>query len=130
MHAADRQAAQVGVGREVGDQRLKGGTLGVGRCGDVVLQHVKQHRKILSLRLRVERCGAGLGVGVDDGEVDLVLFGAHVEEQLVDLVHDFGRARVGAVDLVDDQYHRQLGGQRLAQHEAGLGEWALGGIHQ
>jgi hypothetical protein len=57
---------------------------------------------------------ARLGVGVDDGELDLLEVGVEVEEQLVDLVDDFLDAGVGPVDLVDDQDHRQLRLQGLA----------------
>ena len=34
-----------------------------------------------------------------------MLVGVEVEEQLVDLVDDLGHARVGAIDLVDDEDH-------------------------
>jgi hypothetical protein len=37
---------------------------------------------------------------------------------------------IRAVDLVDDQDDRQLGLQRLAQHEAGLRERALAGVDE
>ena len=36
----------------------------------------------------------------------------------------------GPVDLVHHEHHRQAGLERLAQHEAGLGERALGGVHE
>ena len=78
----------------------------------------------------LERGPARLGVGVDDRELDLLLVGVEVEEQLVDLVDHLGDARVGPVDLVHHEDHRQPGLQRLAQHEAGLGQRALGGVDQ
>ena len=59
-------------------------------------------------------------VRVDDRELDLVLVGAEVDEQLVRLVDDLRDARVGPVDLVDDEDHRQVRFERLAQHEARL----------
>ena len=43
---------------------------------------------------------------------------------------DLGDAGVRAVDLVDHEDHRQLGLECLAQHEAGLGEWALAGVDE
>ena len=70
------------------------------------------------------------GHAVDDREVELVDVGVEVEEQLLHLVHDLGDAGVGPVDLVDDEDHRQLGLERLAQHEAGLGQRALGGVDE
>ena len=53
-----------------------------------------------------------------------------VHEELVGLVDDLGDAGVAAVGLVDDQDHRHVGVERLAQHEAGLGERALGGVDE
>ena len=73
---------------------------------------------------------AGPGVAVDDRELDLLLVGVEVEEQLVDLVDDVGDARVGPVDLVDDEDHRQLRLERLAQHEARLGQRPLAGVDE
>ncbi len=72
----------------------------------------------------------GLGVAVDDREVDLRLVGVEVEEQLVHLVDHLRHARVGAVDLVDDEDHRQARLERLAQHEARLRQRPLGGVDQ
>ena len=43
---------------------------------------------------------------------------------------DLGDAGVGPVGLVDHQDHRQMRGQRLAQHEAGLGQRALGRVDE
>ena len=59
-----------------------------------------------------------------------MLVGVEIEEQLVHLVDDLRDARVGAVDLVDHEDHRQLGLERLAQHEARLRQRPLGGVHQ
>ena len=67
---------------------------------------------------------------VDDREVELVDVGVEVEEQLLDVVDDLGDAGVGPVDLVDDEDHRQLRLERLAQHEAGLGQRPLGGVDE
>ena len=72
----------------------------------------------------------GPGVGEEDGEVDLVLVGVEVEEELLHLVDHLVDAGVGPVNLVDHQYHRQPGFEGLAQDETGLGEGALGRVHQ
>ena len=72
----------------------------------------------------------GLGVRVDDREVDLVLVGAEVHEQLVDVVEHLGRARIGAVDLVEGHDHRQAPRHRLLQDVAGLGQRTLGRIDE
>ena len=74
-----------------------------------------------------------LAGGVDDREVERVLAVVLVEqvhEQLVGLVDDLGDPGVAAVDLVDDQDDGHVGVERLAQHEAGLGERALGRVDE
>ncbi len=73
---------------------------------------------------------AGLRVRVDDRELDLLLVGVEVEEQVVHLVHDLVDARVRAVDLVHHEDHRQAPLERLAEHEAGLRQRALGRVHE
>ena len=80
--------------------------------------------------LRIEGGLARSGLGVHDGELDLVLVGVEVEEQLVYLVDDLGDAGVGTVDLVDDDHEGQSGLQGLAQHEAGLGPGSFRGVDE
>ena len=127
---AERQAAEVGRGVEVGDVRLQR-VVGVVLGRRDPLQHqVEQGGEVGSLDPLLERRPAGFGVGVDDREVDLVGVGVEVDEELVDLLDDLGDAGVGAVDLVDDEDHRQLRLQRLAQDEAGLRQRPLGGVDQ
>ena len=78
----------------------------------------------------LQRGASGPRVAVDDRELDLILVGVEVQEQLVDLIDDLGHAGVGAVDLVDDEDHRQARLQRLAQHEARLRQRALGRVDE
>ena len=70
------------------------------------------------------------GVGVEHREVELVLRGVEVDEEVIDLVEHLGGARVAAVDLVDDHDGRQPGLQGLLEHEARLGQGPLGGVHE
>ncbi len=60
----------------------------------------------------------------------VVEVGGDVEQQVVALGDHLGDAGVGTVGLVDHEDHRQVRGQRLAQHEAGLRQRALGGVDQ
>ena len=78
----------------------------------------------------VEGRGPGSRVRVDDRELDLVLVGAEVHEQLVDLVDDLGRAGVAPVDLVDRDDDRQPARHRLLEHVAGLRQRALRGVDE
>ena len=59
-----------------------------------------------------------------------MLVGVEVEEQLVGLVDDLGDAGVRPVDLVDHEDDRHLRLERLAQHEPGLRQRALGRVDE
>ena len=91
---------------------------------------LEQRAQVGALVALGQRRPAGLGVGVDDRELDLLLVGVEVEEQLVDLVDDLGDAGVGPVDLVDARGSPAAGLERLAQHEARLRQRALGGVDE
>ena len=60
----------------------------------------------------------------------VVEVGRDVEQQVVAGFDDLGDARVGPVRLVDDENHRKVRGQRLAQHEPGLRQRTLGRVDQ
>ncbi len=68
--------------------------------------------------------------GVEHGEVELGVVGAEGGEQVEHLGMDLVRAGVGAVHLVDHDDGVEAAGERLADHEFGLRENALGGVHQ
>ena len=124
---AEREPADVGRRVEVRDERLQRVALLVGRRGDVLEDEIEQRPEVGLERVGVgvERCATRLRVAVDDRELDLALVRVEVEEELVDLVHDGVDPRVGAIDLVDDEDHREARLERLAQHEPRLRQWAL-----
>jgi len=96
-----------------------------------VLDDRLEERPQVGARLRhVAGGGAGLGAGIDDREVELILRRVEIDEEVVDLVQHFLDARVGPVDLVDDDDRREAALERLAQHEAGLRQRPLRGVHQ
>ena len=130
MHPADGEAAEVGGGVEVGHDGLERGALLVVGGRDAVQDGLEQRLEVGALDALLGGGPAGPGAGVEDREVDLVLVGVEVEEQLLHLVDDLGDAGVGTVHLVDHQHDRQAGLQRLAEHEPGLGEGSLGGVDQ
>ena len=104
-------------------------------AGIVSLDDLEQRLEVGAVRAGAvlgtgQRGLPGLGLAVDDREVDLLLGGVEVEEQLVGLVDDLGDAGVGTVDLVDDEDDRHVLRERLAQHEAGLRQRALGGVDE
>jgi hypothetical protein len=130
LDAAQGEAAEVGRGVEVGDQRAEGVLGVVGRCRDVGEQQLEERAEVGPRRRQVERRRAGPGVAVDDGEVEVVVVVGQVEEERADLLDDLVDAGVGPVDLVDHEDHREVPLEGLAQHEPRLGEWALGRVDQ
>ncbi len=127
---AHGQAAEIGGAVEVGHQGLEWVPVLVGGGGDALHQQLEEGLQRRPLQLGVERRPAVPGVGIDDGELDLVVVGVEVEEQLVDLVDHMGHTGVGPVDLVDDQDDGEPGLERLAEHEAGLGLGPLRRVDQ
>ncbi len=65
-----------------------------------------------------------------DGEVDVVVLGVEVEEQLIRLVDHLVEPGIGPVDLVDHDHRRQVAGERLGQDVPGLRHRPLGGVDQ
>ena len=86
--------------------------------------------QILAPALDVGGSRAGLGVGVEHREIELLFLGVEVDKQVVDLVQHFLRARVGAVDLVDDDDRRQVRFERFAEHVTRLRQRAFAGVDQ
>ena len=79
---------------------------------------------------RVERGDAGPGVGVNHFEVELVLVGGQLQEEVLGHRQHDRDARARPVDLVDHQDRLQPDLQRLAQHELGLWHRAVDGVDQ
>ena len=129
--AADGEPADVVVVVEVVglELRRRVGLVRPGRAGLPTMVSNSGRRSAPGVG-EVARRGAGARVRVEDREVELLLVGAEVDEEAVDLVEHLGRARVGAVDLVeaDDGLEARL--ERLAEHEARLRQRALGGVDQ
>ncbi len=95
------------------------------------LQHqVEEGGEVGALFALLQRRPAGPGVRVDDRKVDLRLVGIEVEEELIDLIDHLADPGIGPIDLVHHQDHRQMGLERLAEHEARLGEGPLGGVDE
>ncbi len=128
--ATEREPSHVRIGVEVRHERLQ-------RMLRVVLGRRHRREQRLDERpeigrevVRREAGAAGARVAVDDRELDLRLVRVEVEEQLVHLVDDLLRARVVAVDLVDDEDDGQLRLQRLAQNEPRLRQRPLARVDE
>ena len=138
MDAQEGQPAQERRRVEVGDVGLERCALRVRRRRDGLQDRAEQRLEVGGVghaavgRLH-QRRAPGPRRGVDDREVERVLavvLVEEVEEQLVGLVDDLGDPRVRPVDLVDHEDHRQVGVQRLAQHEPRLRQRAFGGVDE
>ncbi len=130
---------------EVGDVGLQRVLVVVGGRRDVVEDRLEQRLEVVVVRqgavLRLVGARGAVAAGrVDDGhvedrvEVEVRVLVRHVgreaEEQVLALGHDLVDARVGAVGLVDQEDHGQLRLERLAEHEARLGQRALGRVDE
>ena len=73
---------------------------------------------------------AGFGDRVEHREIELVFVGVEIDEQIVDLVEHFGGARVGPVDLVDDDDGLQIRFERFHQNVTRLRQRAFARIDQ
>ena len=98
--------------------------------GDGADDGFKERLQVGAGRGGVSGGGAGFGHGVEDGELELRFVGVEIDEEVVDLVEDFLRARVGAVDFVDDDDGRQLGFERFGEDVARLRQRAFGCVDE
>ncbi len=128
--AADGDAAQVVARIEVRDQELQRRVERSHRRRHVLDDRVEQRPKIFARSGEVERRRPDPAVRVHDRKIELRLGRVEIDEEIEDLVEHFRRARVGAVDLVDDDDGRKAARERLAEHEARLRQRAFGGVDQ
>src|SRR6185437_1909467 len=128
--ARDAKAAEIVGVVEIGDLDLEwaGGVPGSGlQRGDDGFEERLQGG---AGGVERERGGAVLGIGVEHREIELILGGIEIDEQVVYLVENFLGAGIGTVDLVDDQDGGQLGFERLGENVPGLGQRAFRGVDQ
>jgi len=91
---------------------------------------VEQRREVGAGRTLVERGPAVQARGEDDREVELLLGGAQLVEQVEGGIDHVVGARAGAVDLVDHDDGLEAQRQRLLRDEAGLRHRAFHRIDQ
>ena len=129
-NAPDAEAPHVVVVIEVVDEDLeRQSRVAFGR------RHVRQDRleeraKVRGGILHRALCDAELADRVKDGKVDLLVARAEVAKEVENLVQDFVRAGVAAVDLVDHEDDREAELERLLEDEARLRKRTFGGIHE
>ena len=106
--SADGKAAEVIRCVEIRDQSLDRRLRVSRRCRNGVHDRIEQSGQVRTF-VRDADPGDGpahAGHRGDDWEVDVVILGIEVEEELIDLVGDFVRPGVGPVDLVDHHHRR------------------------
>ena len=128
--AADGDAAEIVAGVQVGDQHLQRRRRIALRRRHVLDDGVEERPQILAANGRIARGHPVARVRVQHRELDLVLGRVEIDEEVVDLVEHFLRARVGAVDLVQHDDGRQAAFERLPQHEPRLRQRAFGRVHE
>ncbi len=130
--ASDGEAAEVVGGVEVGDQRLERRVGVAGRGRDRVGDGVEDrgHVGVGPGHAHTQHRPALASDGRDDRELDVLVAGVEVEEELVDLVDHLVGARIAPVDLVDHHDRRQMAVQSLGEDVPRLGHRTLGGVDQ
>ena len=127
--ATEGDTTQVVAVVEIGNEHLEVIHVGLFRGGDVLRDRLVEglHRGALLVDLVLGK--AGLGARVDDGEIELLVRGMKLQEELKDHVEDLVGISVVAVDLVDNNDRLEAVLQRLLEHKFGLGLGAAEGIH-
>ena len=122
--AAGQDASEIGIGFQRGGEQAEGAFFHDRRRH--VLEDELEQRRQVGLRARgVDRHPAVAARAVEDGEVELLVAGVEVGEQIEDLVQHRVVALVGPVDLVDDDDGAQALLERLGDHELGLRQRSL-----
>ena len=106
-------------------------TIDIGsRRRDMRYNRFEQWCEVARAHLRI---AAGIAVasrGKDHREIELLVIGLQCDEQVEDFVEHFLGARIGAVDLVDDDNRAQAQSQSLAGNELCLRHRPFGGIDE
>src|SRR5208282_1950212 len=129
-NAGNGNPAKIVAVVEIRDQDLKRTVRVPLRSGDGVDYGFKQQTQVLARRSLMHGGGACLGIGVEDREIELLFLGVEINKEVVNLVENFLRTGVGAVDLVDDENRLQVGFECLAEHVTSLRQRAFTGVNQ
>src|SRR5712672_11020 len=101
-----------------------------GRRGDGFDDSLEERQEIFRVVADFAMGHAVACVGVDDGEIELVFGGVEIDEEIVDFVEHFLGASVGAINFVEHDDWRKLGGKGLLQNIASLRQRAFAGVNQ
>ena len=127
---ADRDPSHVVAPVDVGDEHVEGLVRLRERGRDVVEDGLEEGGHVLPLVAELVHHVPVAAGAEDDRRVELLLGGVELQQELLDLVVHLLRLGVLAVDLVDHDHDLKAVGERLAQHEAGLGLGPVVGVHE
>ena len=127
--AAREDAAEERVSGNRGGEEAESAFLNA-RDRDMIDDHLEQFVHVGSRVFVLLRHPAILGRAVEDREIELLVSGIEVREEVETLVDDFIRAALRLVDLVDGDDRLQADLQRLGDHELGLRHGAFRGVHE
>ncbi len=126
----DGQPADVVVVVQVGDEELERRLRIEARRRHGAHDLREERLQQLVRTVRSTPAPSRASVAVEHRELELLLGGVEVDEEVEDLVQHLTRPRVRAVDLVDHHDRRQPRLQRLAQHEPRLRQRPFARVHQ
>ncbi len=128
--AADREAARVVVVVEVADEDLERACRVAAGRRDLLEDHLEERRERLRVVLELALGDARAADRVERREIGLLVGRVEIAEEVEDLVEHLLRARVAAVDLVDDHDDREAELEALSEDEARLRQRALGRVDE
>jgi hypothetical protein len=130
LDAADGDAADVGRPVERRDEEPQRVVRPDVRRRHAVDERLEERAQVLAAILEVQRRPALPGRGVDGGEVQRLVVGAQVHEEVEHLVHDLVGTRVAPVDLVHDEDRPEPVLERLLDDEPRLRHGPLEGVDE
>ena len=130
LDPTDTDDAQVAVVIQRGDLHLER-AVGVHiRVVHLVDDGLQQRRHVVSQIVCFQASDTVKGGGIDHREVQLLIGGSQVVEQVEHLIHYPVRTGARAVDLVDHHDRLEAGSEGFLGHEAGLGHGAVYRVYQ
>src|SRR5712672_3380896 len=101
-----------------------------GRRGDGFDDSLEERQEIFRVIADFAMGHAVARVGVNDRKIELVFSSVQVDEEIVDFVENFLGASVGAINFVEHDDGRKLGGQSFLQDVASLRQRTFAGVNQ
>src|SRR5258705_8323020 len=129
-NAADSDAAEKIAVIEIHHLDLQDAFRIAGRRRDGFDDRLEERQEIFRVIADFAMSHAVARVGVNDGKIELVFGSVEVDEEIVDFVENFLGAGVGAINFVEHDDRRKLGGKGLLQDIASLWQRAFAGVNQ